>query len=260
MTTIKQQTIQSASFSLDSSGPSRVQSQSVQRTEIVSQPNHGPERQKRPQEAHLPFDPQAGGQYAGGQYASGQCGPVSLFPGDGPIPGMDSRPGRQSIYIDARNCANAERLLELAHFEADEQMMPEVKAGDILREAYHAALKCRNATTLVRVAELENAKQLMPDIKAGDVLREAYHKAIETKNPYAMMRAAQLENEAQLLPELKAGDMLREAYHSAIARHDAATVLEIAEYEAQFNLMPDLKAEDLMREASTMIQHPSYRR
>lgn len=177
------------------------------------------------------------------------CPPVGLFPRDPQFPGLDSLHGRQSFYKDARSCGDAARLLELARYEADNQLMPDVKAGDILREAYQAAQKCPDAMPLIGMARLENDKQLLPDIKAGDLLREGYQKALSSKDAYAILEATRLENEKQLMPDIKAGDMLREAYHTALKTKDVRTLMDIGQYEQQHQLMKDIPAGDIFKEA-----------
>lgn len=253
MTQISQQSVQSFSMHVNSQGQTSVHGYQSQSIEV------GKPREHRDDHRHRDNDQRYRDRGCPDlNHSRHNCSPLDLFPRQPHYPGLDTSHGRRSFFEDARKCGDAMRLLELARYEADQQMMPDIKAGDILREAYHTALGCRDAMPLVGIAELEIEKKLLPDIKAGDLLRESYHKAVGNKDAQALLEISKLENKHQLLPDIKAGDLLREAYHAALKCHDGTTMMEIAQFEKDNNLMSDIAAEAIMQEAYNMMQRPSF--
>ncbi len=209
---INRTTTQGFSFQINSQGKSKLSS--YQSTEIGPSDSLKHRQHDRDHDRFRdPFDsPRHRDQRSDGPgHSRHDCKTIDLFPRRPDYPGLDTKHGRQDCYQQAYKCNDANRLLELARAESELQLMPDIKAGDLLRQSYHAALACNDAQPLLGIAELENSKQLMPDIKAGDVLRQAYHTALKTNDSITLIDIAKFEEANNLMPDIKAGDILRQA-------------------------------------------------
>ncbi len=214
MANIQSSTTQGIAFQVNSKGQKRVevfQSLNIgseRKHDIKDRNHHSGIDFDRPNDKHCPSH---------GVSRHG-CDTVNLFPRRPHFPGLDTPFGRRECYDQARNCRDAYRYLELARVESEQQLMPDIKAGDLLRQAYHAGLDCKDAFQLFEVAALENEKQLMPDIKAGDVMRQAYHTALDSHDAEALIEIAQYEGKHNLMEDIKAGDILRQAQNMNLRR------------------------------------------
>lgn len=143
---------------------------------------------------------------------------------------------------------------------------PEPSTPDEMRFAYRNALSRNNGYELLRLSKVENEKQLLPDVKAGDILYNAYQIAFVNKDPNLLLNISKYENKENLLT-MKAGDILQDAYDSSRIRRDARSMMDIAVYENSNNIMIG-KAGDILYEAyqtaksnrdiSTMLKIADY--
>ncbi|HRH43108.1 MAG TPA: hypothetical protein PKY82_15870 [Pyrinomonadaceae bacterium] len=144
-------------------------------------------------------------------------------------------------------------LLRLAKIENENQLLPEVKAGDILYNAYLIGIKHRSPDLLFNIAKYENEVGLIETKKAGDILQEAYNFSRFRRDAKTMMNISIYENNEHLMTT-KAGDILYEAYLTAKNNRDIRTMLRVADYEAKLDLMPNINAEQVRREALYFYQ------
>lgn len=144
-------------------------------------------------------------------------------------------------------------LLRLAKIENKNQLLPEVKAGDVLYNAYLIGIKYRSPDLLFNIAKYENEAEIIKTKKAGDILYEAYNFSRFRRDAKTMMNIAIYENNEQLMTA-KAGDILYEAYLTAKNKRDIRTLLRIADYEDKLDLMTNINAEQVRREALTFYR------
>lgn len=85
---------------------------------------------------------------------------------------LHSPESRHNCYQDARNRVDGYRLLMLAEIENGQQLLPNVKAGNILKEAYRTALKQQDPGALMRIAEYPGTDSLLKS--RGEIMQEAY--------------------------------------------------------------------------------------
>ena len=149
-------------------------------------------------------------------------------------------------YREALASNDGYSLLRLAKIENDKQLLPEVKAGDILNNSYLIGVKYKYPDLLLNIAKYENQMRLM-SIKAGDILQEAYYFSRVRRDVRTMINIAIYENKENLIAA-KAGDILYEAYTTARNNRDVRTMLRIADYEAELDLMT-ISPDQIRREA-----------
>ena len=141
-------------------------------------------------------------------------------------------------------------LLKLAKIENDKSLFPNIKAGDILHNAYEIGVKYKYPNLLLNIAKYENSENLM-SVKAGDILWEAYQISAIRHDARTIFSIAVYENSQNLL-KAKAGDILYTAYTTARENRDVRTLLKIADLEEEIDLMPTLSAEQIRREAMSI--------
>lgn len=152
-------------------------------------------------------------------------------------------------YRNALSRNDGYELLKLAKVENDKQLLPDVKAGDILYNSYQVGFMYKDPNLLLNVAKYENNENIMT-MKAGDILQDAYDASRIRRDARSMMEIAKYENSENILTA-KAGDILYEAYNTAKSNRDVNTMLRIADYEAEFDIM-SISAEQIRAEATSM--------
>lgn len=159
----------------------------------------------------------------------------------------DSASEMRFAYRESLARGDGYNLLRLAKIENEKELLPDVKAGDILYNAYLTAVKLKSAHLLLNIAQYENQAQLMPSLKAGDILYQAYLSARDRRDVRTLIKIAVYENKENLI-QAKAGDILYEAYTTAKNIRDVRSMLRIADTEAELDLMT-LSPEQIRREA-----------
>lgn len=152
-------------------------------------------------------------------------------------------------YREAMARSDGYGLLRLAKIENDNQLLPDVKAGDILYNAYLIGLN-RSPSLLFKIAKYENEVRIIENKKAGDILQEAYNFSRIRRDVRTMLEIALYENKENLMAA-KAGDILYETYITARNNRDIRTMLRIADYEAELDLMT-ITPEQIRREATAI--------
>ncbi|MBX7171003.1 MAG: hypothetical protein K1X72_08600 [Pyrinomonadaceae bacterium] len=155
-------------------------------------------------------------------------------------------------YREALAANDGYSLLRLAKIENEKSLLPNVKAGDILDNAYQIGLKYKYPNLLLNIAKYENSENLM-SAKAGDILWQAYQIALFRRDARTIFSIAVYENSQNLLTA-KAGDILYTAYTTARENRDVRILLRIADFEEEANLMPRLSAEQIRKEAMFINQ------
>lgn len=153
------------------------------------------------------------------------------------------------IYLNAKFKNDGYSLVRLAKIENEKQFLTDIKAGDILYDAYKIGIANEDPALLYNVATYENSANLVA-LKAGDILYEAYKAAMYRKNAYILFKIAYYENNEKIM-DIKAGDILYEAYKTALANKDVSILYKIADYEQQKNIMK-FTSEEIRREVANI--------
>ncbi len=154
------------------------------------------------------------------------------------------------IYLNAKFKKDGYVLTRLAKIENEKQYLTDIKAGDILYDAYRIGIANEDPALLYNIATYENSKNLI-DLKAGNILYQAYRGAKYRKNAYILFKIAAYENSEKIM-DIKAGDILYEAYKTALANKDVSILYKIADYEQQKDIMK-ISSEDIKRDISKII-------
>lgn len=154
------------------------------------------------------------------------------------------------IYLNAKFKNDGYSFARLAKIENEKQFLTDIKAGDILYDAYKIAIANEDPALLYNIATYENSANLIA-LKAGSILYEAYKAAINRKNAYILFKIAAYENSEKIM-DIKAGDILYEAYKTALANKDVSILYKIADYEQQKDIMK-ISSEDIKRDISKII-------
>lgn len=89
---------------------------------------------------------------------------------------------------------------------------PEPSTPDEIRFAYRNALSRNNGYELLRLSKVENEKQLLPDVKAGDILYNAYQTAKSNRDISTMLKIADYEGNFDIMT-ISASQIRSEAYN-----------------------------------------------
>lgn len=152
-------------------------------------------------------------------------------------------------YRNALSRNNGYELLRLSKVENEKQLLPEVKAGDMLYNSYQIGYLNKDPNLLLNVAKYENKENLLT-MKAGDILKDAYDSAKIRSDARSMMEIAVYENSNDIMTS-KAGDILFDAYQTAKSNRDINTMFRIADYEESADIM-NINAEQIRYEASNL--------
>lgn len=155
-------------------------------------------------------------------------------------------------YRNALSRNNGYELLRLSKTENDRQLLPDVKAGDILYNSYQVGFMYKDPNLLLGVAKYE-AKENLMTMKAGDILQDACDASRIRRDARSMMEIAKFENTENIM-DAKAGDILYEAYTMAKSNRDVSTMLRIADYEGENDIM-SISAEQIRSEAMSIPPH-----
>ncbi|MFN4152288.1 MAG: hypothetical protein ACK4IX_15205, partial [Candidatus Sericytochromatia bacterium] len=79
----------------------------------------------------------------------------------------------QDALSAARDRSDARSMFELARFENDNNLMPYVKAGDVMYEAYQTAVSNRDSRLIYDMASYEGYQNIMPGIGPDSMRNEA---------------------------------------------------------------------------------------
>jgi len=151
------------------------------------------------------------------------------------------------IYLNVKFRNDGYSLARLAKVENEKQFLPEIKAGEILYDAYKIGIANEDPALLYNIATYENSINLI-ELKAGDILYEAYRVAMYRKNAYILFKIAAYENTENIM-DAKAGDILYDAFKTALANKDVSILYKIADYEQQKDIM-DITYEEIRRDIS----------
>jgi hypothetical protein len=154
------------------------------------------------------------------------------------------------FYLSAMSKDDGYSLLWLARIQNEHQFLTDIKAGNILKEAYRIGIANQDPALLYNIGIYENIVGLMVDLKAGDILYEAYRAAMIKKNASLLFKIAAYENDNNVM-DAKAGDILYEAYRTALSNKDISTLYKIANYEQLKDIMK-LTSEEIIREISKL--------
>ncbi len=153
------------------------------------------------------------------------------------------------MYLSAKSRNDGYSLARLAMVENEKLFLNDIKAGDMLNDAYKIGRVNQNPELLYEIAVYENSVNLM-NLKAGDILNEAYYAALYKKNAFLLFKIAVYENDKNLM-DAKAGDILYEAYTIALVNKDVSTLFKIATYEQEKDIMK-ITSEEIRREISRL--------
>lgn len=153
------------------------------------------------------------------------------------------------MYQSALRNNNGYMLMKLAKIENERQLLPEVKAGDMLYNSYQVAFSHRDSNLLYHIAKYENDSNLLT-LKAGDIMQDAFDSSKIRRDARTMFNIATYENNANIMLA-KAGDILYEAYNTAKLNRDSYTLFNIADYEQQNDIM-SITAEQIRRDAMSV--------
>lgn len=159
------------------------------------------------------------------------------------------------LYRQALSYGDGHMILHLAKTENEQQLLPDIKAGDMLYNAYRIGMQRVDPRLLLDIAKYEQSASLMT-LKAGDILVDSHQAAEKRQDARALFELAKYENSAQLMTA-KAGDILQQSYDVALRNRDRFTLYDIADFESENDLLK-LRAQDIRRIAEQLGWNSPY--
>ncbi|MEZ0367809.1 MAG: hypothetical protein ACAI44_01845 [Candidatus Sericytochromatia bacterium] len=177
--------------------------------------------------------------------------PPCHAPATWPWPGDDmSAQQLRETYHRALSLGHGQMVLRCAQLEHQRHLLPDIKAGDMLYNAYRIGIGRVDPHLLLDVARYERSASLLK-LKTSEILGDVQASAQKRKDGRAMYELACYENQARLM-SAKAGDLMRQAYEIALSQRDRFTLYQIADYESENDVMDGLRGKDIRKTADEL--------
>lgn len=124
------------------------------------------------------------------------------------------------------------------------------------RRMYNMAVKSQDCYTLLHLAKQEFKQNTLPEVKASEILYQAFSAGVSRREGSQLLDLAKFEFQNNLL-QLQTDEILMQAYSASMERKDGKTLHKIADFEAEVNLLP-LKAAEIHELAHQIEQDYPY--